>query len=144
MRGWQDPGKYSVGSDPPVRGQITRMRERMSDYSAKVQQMGMRRILSRVSEAYGRMILIEGLFQARVSRVPPAHASGECLFVPALTCACSNALRLGVGVGMCQMNCASVISAELLHGIQIIQLYESLLSTGFWLCPTHPVTLPSE
>lgn len=40
------------------------MRERMNDYSAAIREMGIRRILGRVSEAYGRQILIEGLFQA--------------------------------------------------------------------------------
>lgn len=39
------------------------MRERMGDYSAKIREIGIRRILSHVSEAYGRMILYEGLFQ---------------------------------------------------------------------------------
>jgi len=36
----------------------------MGKYSARQQQMGIQRILSRVSEAYGRMMLYEGLFQA--------------------------------------------------------------------------------
>ena len=47
-----------------VGAQITRLGERMGNYSARQQQMGIQRILSRVSEAYGRMMLYEGLFQA--------------------------------------------------------------------------------
>ena len=44
--------------------QITRLGERMGSYSARQRQMGINLILSRVSEAYGRMMLYEGLFQA--------------------------------------------------------------------------------
>ena len=48
----------------PLPLQITRLGERMGNYSATARKIGIKRILSHVSEAYGRMMLYEGLFQA--------------------------------------------------------------------------------
>jgi predicted unusual protein kinase regulating ubiquinone biosynthesis (AarF/ABC1/UbiB family) len=44
--------------------QITRLGDRMKNMSAMKRKLGIKRILGSVSEAYGRMMLYEGLFQA--------------------------------------------------------------------------------
>ncbi|KAK9811448.1 hypothetical protein WJX72_004052 [[Myrmecia] bisecta] len=44
--------------------QITRLGDRVDSLSPAQQRLAKRRILGRVSEAYGRMLLLEGLFQA--------------------------------------------------------------------------------
>lgn len=43
---------------------ITRMKDRIEGLSEATKRLASRRILDRVSEAYGRMILLDGLFQA--------------------------------------------------------------------------------
>lgn len=43
---------------------MTKLGERMNDLPEKLKRLAAERILTRVAEAYGRMILIEGLFQA--------------------------------------------------------------------------------
>lgn len=44
--------------------QITRLGDRIEKLSPLQRRLGIKRILSAVSEAYGRMMLYEGLFQA--------------------------------------------------------------------------------
>jgi ABC1 atypical kinase-like domain len=44
--------------------QITRLGDRIGKLSPMQRKLGIRRILGAVSEAYGRMMLYEGLFQA--------------------------------------------------------------------------------
>lgn len=44
--------------------QITRLEAQMKKLSARQRKAGIKRILTRVSEAYGRMMLYTGLFQA--------------------------------------------------------------------------------
>uniref|UniRef100_A0A7S1WZN2 LysM domain-containing protein n=1 Tax=Tetraselmis chuii TaxID=63592 RepID=A0A7S1WZN2_9CHLO len=44
--------------------QITKMQDKMDNLSPRARKMAARRVLTRVSEAYGRMLLLEGLFQA--------------------------------------------------------------------------------
>lgn len=46
--------------------QITRLGDRIEKLSALQRKLGIKRILSTVSEAYGRMMLYEGLFQVKV------------------------------------------------------------------------------
>ena len=45
---------------------LTEARERVSSLSRFKREMFKKRVLTRVSEAYGRMILLEGLFQVCV------------------------------------------------------------------------------
>ena len=44
--------------------QITRLEGRMKQLSQRQRSIGIRRLIKRVSEAYGRMLLYDGLFQA--------------------------------------------------------------------------------
>ena len=44
--------------------QITKLEDQMKGRSARQRRIAAKRILARVSEAYGRMLLLDGLFQA--------------------------------------------------------------------------------
>ncbi len=64
-RCWQSQKRKSRIASPPLSAaQITRLGDRIEKLSPLQRRLGIKRILSTVSEAYGRMMLYEGLFQA--------------------------------------------------------------------------------